>query len=45
MPFVIGAFTLHMSAQHLFSIYWQSLEVCVLSIAILWTDEEFELVF
>lgn len=45
MPFAIGALTLHMSGQHPFSIYWQSLTVCVLSIAILWTDEEFELVF
>lgn len=45
MPFAIGAFTLHMSAQHPFNIYWQSLGVCVLSITILWTVEEFELVF
>lgn len=45
MPFAIGAFTMHMSQQHSFSIYWQSLAVCVLSIVILWTDEKFELVF
>lgn len=45
MPFAIGAFTMHMSQQHLFSIYWQSLAVCVLSVVILWTDKEFELVF
>lgn len=45
MPFAVGAFTMHMSAQHSFSIYWQSLVVCVLSVVILWTDEEFKLVF
>lgn len=45
MPFAIGAFTMHMSQQHPFGIYWQSLVVCLLSIIILWTDEEFELVY
>lgn len=45
MPFAIGAFTMHMSQQHPFSYYWQSLVVCVLSIVILWTDQRFEIVF
>lgn len=45
MPFAIGAFTMHLSQQHSFSIYWQSLVVCILSIVILWTDQKFKLTF
>lgn len=43
MPFAIGAFTMHMSQQHSFGIYWQSLAVCLLSIIILWSDKEFKI--
>lgn len=45
IPFAIGAFTMHMGHQHPFSIYWQSLVVCVLSVVILWPGKEFKLVF
>lgn len=43
-PFAIGAFTVHMSYQHGFAAYWQSLVVCIMVILILWTDKKFRLI-
>lgn len=43
LPFAIGAFTVHMSYQHTFPIYLNSLLVCIMPIVILWTDEKFEI--
>ncbi|MCW9705516.1 DoxX family protein [Fodinibius salsisoli] len=43
-PFAIGAFTVHMSYHHPFSVYLNSLLVCTMPLVILWTDEKFKLV-
>lgn len=44
LPFAIGAFTMHMGLHHPFSIYMNSLLVCILPIIILWTDDKFKLI-
>lgn len=43
LPFGIGAFTVHLSYHHPFSVYLNSLLVCIMPIIILWTDEKFKL--
>lgn len=44
LPFAIGAFTMHIAFQDPFSIYLNSLLVCITPLIILWTDEKFKLV-
>lgn len=44
LPFGIGAFTVHLSYHHPFSVYLNSLLVCIMPIIILWTDEKFKLI-
>lgn len=44
LPLGIGAFTVHLSYHHPFSVYLNSLLVCIMPVIILWTDEKFSLV-
>lgn len=41
-PFAIGAFTMHMGYHHPFSVYLNSLLVCIMPVLLLWTDKHFK---
>lgn len=43
LPFAIGAFTVHISYQHDFGHYRNSLLVCILPVIILLTDKSFRI--